>query len=389
MLARLALAFTSLLILGAPSLEADVLEVPDDYADPQTAIDNASPGDTIIIHGGTWPPITIDKPLSLVGAPSPTIEAESPGALVVAPITLDGPGSGVVTLSRITVGGTAIGAISSQNAPGIRGGGFLELHVYDSEIHAPEWCCLTGLGVGEAGIDVAVPFILVERSMVTGARTDTDTTQLTGGVDGGRGIAGPGTLVVLDSTVLGGDSGFFCFPSASCDFGCPGGRGGAGIQGPTLYHAGSTIEGGAGAFWKDDFGVLCCQYDNGPATAVGTEVAMANELVGKRVVLGKRYTLHATAPGPSAFLLSSFDVDPPTSTGFGELFLGGTVFLESVATPGDIEIDFPLLLEMTGREVGFQLLDPTGGLSRPVSSALLLPNLQRASPPADSVSRDL
>lgn len=371
---------------GTPTSTVEVIHVPGDYADLQDAIDGASPGARILVHGGIWTTIVIDKPLTLVGSPRPLIQGESsgfPSYAYVPPITLAGPGSGEVILSNIEVFGTVLGYLDSVASPGITGGGFGELQVYDSEIRAPEWSFLTGLGAGKPGIEVSVPFVLVERSLVKGSRTDNDSSAILSGVDGPPGIsAADSIVVVLDSTVQGGASGVFRYPSNECDFGCPGGQGGAGVVCETLYHAASTFQGGAGATWETQDGSLtCCQYLDGPPIVASTVKPLANDLVGeeRRMRQGSEYVLHLATPGPTATLRGALGIGPPVLTPGGERFLdlSSTMTLGEVSTPGDYVLKFSSNPTLVGQVMAFQLVDPTTGFSRPVAGVVLPANLRQ------------
>jgi len=104
----------SLCMLAAP-IGAQI-DVPGDYPDLQTAVDNASPGDVIVIHGGTWigsatlPALTIDRAVAVIGDPAPSFEPGSGGIGQQPPaVLLAGPGSGVVVLANVHIGGQTLG----------------------------------------------------------------------------------------------------------------------------------------------------------------------------------------------------------------------------------------------------------------------------------------
>jgi len=381
-------AVTLVLVPAADSRSSaggGVLNVPGDYADLQEAIYRALPGDTILVHGGVWGPLTIDKPLTLLGNARPLIQGDgTPPYDFSPPITLAGPGWGDVVLADLEIGGTIHGYAytATSSRPGIEGGGFAELHIVDSHVEGPRWVGLTGLGLGVPAIDVHVPFLVIERSFVKGARTDTDDTFMTMGVDGAPGVLAGDTVVLLDSTVEGGDSGEFRYPSSSCGFGCPGGRGGPGILCSTLYHAGSTIRGGAGAIWTTDSWTPCCQDQGGEPMVVGAEIELANELTGPgEMSVGRSYSLQAQAQGPAAVLFASLGLNPPRLLpSMGQLFLdlGTLVRLGAVSTPGEVAIRVPLDPDLLGLEVAFQLLDPTTGLTRPVVAVAHPPKTREA-----------
>ena len=105
-------------------------------------------GDVIIVDGGTHGPLVIDKALTIVGVDSnpPFIRNALPGAVPpFSPVHLAGPGSGVVTLSKMVIGGTVDGAFFSLPHQGISGGGFDELRITHSQVDAPFWSNFTGI----------------------------------------------------------------------------------------------------------------------------------------------------------------------------------------------------------------------------------------------------
>jgi len=387
----------SLVVVFASTLLSSValaqIHVPGDFADLQDAIDAASPGDVIVVHGGTFQAITIDKALTLLGSPPPLLEPTPNGSGYLAPITLAGPGSGEVVLSRIRTGGTAVGFTQSFNTAGILGGGFDELHLYDCDVHSPEWCCLTGLGTGQPGVSVTVPFVLVERSSVTGSATNIDDTMMTSGWPGPPGIDAPSsTVVVLDSSVRGGASAEFTFPSFDCGGSCPNGSGGAGVVADVLYYSDSALDGGAAARWRDPMGNTCCSSGTVGAPFVANTVNLLGNALDADGPprLGSTYVLHVASgtgsratsahPGPAAVLKMSNGIDAPVNVGgLGALFLSGApVSLGVVPAFGDVGVPLPLDLTLYGREVAFQLLGRPSGYSRPLSGVLLLPTLVAA-----------
>ena len=368
-------AWTGALVLGVLGAvaRAERLDVPGDFADLQAALDAAQAGDVILVHGGTWGPITVREPVTILGEPRPTIEGEGKGFVYRSPIRLEGSGQGVVVLANVRVDGVANGLVQSSIEPGISGGGFQELALYDSRIDAPRWSLLSGLGVGAPAIGVTVPFVLVERCTVVGGRTDTDTTQLTSGVDGAPAIVAPGVVVVLDSLVRGGAAGVYCHPSTDCGGSCPGGAGGAGVVAAALYRAESTIEGGAGALWKDPLGLPCCQYQDGPATRVGLEVELPGGLAATgSFVIGASFALSWSTPGTSITLLVADGPRQPFALGSGLFFLdeASVASLGDFPSPGVVSIEVPTEVGLIGRSFGFQALDRSAGLTRPLFGVL-------------------
>lgn len=370
---------------------AQVLEVPGDHATIQAALDAAPPGAVIV---------------TLVGDPAPQLEGggppppEYPWGLPVwtPPILLYGPGSGEVVLSRIDTG--AFVATSYSVRPALYGGGFDELHVYDSEIIAPDVGSMDGLGFGQSAIDTDVPFVVIERSRVKGSRTDIDDACIgnPGSWSPAPGIRTPGEVVVLESHVSGGDTGIFRYqpwptPDDCEPANCPSFPGGIGIECATLLRDGSTIEGGRGARWITCFDpvVVCCESEPGAATFVTFDIPLGDDLGGSGpIVLGRSYDLDFQAPGPVGELFLSLGLDPPfVVPGLGLNFLepATTVSLGTVTTPGHRTLRIPMSATLLGRTLAFQLVDPVVGYSRPVASVVHPSNHAPHGDPTGTVTR--
>lgn len=372
-----------------PSVALAQIHVPGDFAEVQDAIDAASPGDVIVVHGGTFASITIDKPLTLLGSPAPLFEPTSSGSGYLSPIRLAGPGSGEVVLSNVRTDGIAVGLSHSLTTAGIGGGGFDELHVYDSDIRSPQWCCLTGLAAGQPGISVSVPFVLVERSTVLGSAFGSDGTLGFSGWPGPPGIqVSSGTVVVLDSTVRGGDSSpEFYHPTLNCGGFCPDGSGGPGVVADVLYSSDSALLGGAAARWHDYMSNPCCSSGSvGEPFVANTAIELYDQLdadgpprLGETYVLRLSGVTASRASGPHAeprviLWVSDEGIDPPVNVpGRGALFLSGTpTSLGVFPATGNIELPIPLDLSLLGYEVAFQLLGRPVGYSRPLGGVIQL-----------------
>lgn len=394
----MASAPATVLLLPTAAL-GQVLEVPGDFDSLQDALDAAPDGAVVMVHGGVWGSITITKPVSLLGAPAPRLSGSTDGSL--APIVLQGAGSGEVTLSRVRAGAIVNDSLApSRLAPAIQGGGFEELHVYDSDIIALERSFFSGLGYGNSAIDTDIPFVVVERSTVKGSRTDIDDA-CTGNPSSWippAGIDAPGTVVVLDSFVAGGAMGRFQYSGwptpADCDPGnCPPFPGAPGVACSTLYHSGSLIVGGQGARWSTcSPAEYCCESPGGPPFVVAQENPLADDLSADGPPhLGRDYVLHLGTPGPMASLLMASGIDPPVTVPVGVRFLepGSTVLVGTVSTPGTARLHVPLDPSLLGQTMAFQLLDPNTGLSRPAAGAVQPPTFERANPPSVTVTRSL
>jgi hypothetical protein len=371
--AALALVFSS-------ATEAQVIHVRCGLDELQEVIDAAPAGATIFAACGTpWGAIVIDKPLTLIGG---TFEGSDVGTDRASYVTLAGPGTGEVVLVGIHADVRLFGPAHSSVAPGIVGGGFAALHVYDSHVRAAEIRPFDGRAFGQSAIVTTVPLVVIERSFIEGSQTDDSDLTHVPGHDGPPGIDAPGsTVVVLDSIIRGGASGYYTMAPLSgwlCSDLCSFGAGGPGIVADAVFHSGSRIEGGEGAGYD---GIL---YEGGPYGACSCEAAdgASLDLVRRAVALpsilkmngppriGTLLTLTYSGPSP-AVLIGAFGITSPRS-----IPRAGWLFLEAphVAGPtivdGTVAIDVPANSGLLGRRVAFQAFEPTVGLSRPVVGVL-------------------
>jgi len=359
------------------------IHVPGDYPDPQTAVDNASPGDVIVVHGGTWtgvapfPALTIDKPLTLIGDPPPSFRPPFDGSGQQPPaIRLAGPGSGTVVLARVDLSGQTSGITWSNQSGGLTGGGFAEVHVYDSTIAAPAWVLLTGIGAGSSGIDVTTPYLLISGSSVS-ASDAVDDGCYGFGLDGKPGVRCSGTVVALDSTIAGASYRNPCFPTPGCAP-IPGGDGGAGIEAARVDEAGSALSGGPGASWSDVLGTPCGSAADGPPVLATTHVTLANDLtVARPTSIGGSVALSWNTAGPSLQIYYSRGPSAPYTVlpGYGQAYLKpvGVHFLGTYPAGGGVHsvtLPVPALQVLVGVEFTFQAVNPPSTVTRPVSIVL-------------------
>ena len=363
------------------SLASAQTVVPDDVPDLQQAIDQAVAGETIVVKGGKWGPLTITKPIQIVGDPAPTLVGEEdPFAPTHLPaIQLAGPGSGAVSLARVKIGWAAPGFLSAYKTAAIEGGGFAELRIFESEVSAPGWLGLTGLGFASPGISVSVPTLWVEQSKVIGGYANTDDCWFPGNTfpDADPAIVAH-DVVVLDSFVVGGSSPPQSAYEPLCGGGCPpGGAGGTGIVAQRVFHAASQISGGTGTDWTDcDYSQFCCVAPSGEALQVGLEIALTNDMVGLTPLkLGQSFQLVALTPAGFGLLLVSTPA-PPTNwgaIGWGFLDPGLLKPLGLIDGTGQIHaIPVPNDPTLTGLALAFQVADGlTAKLTRPVGRTFI------------------
>lgn len=386
-------AATILLVITAPALSAQ-LQVPQDHASIQGAIDAASAGDVILVNGGDHGPFVIDKPLTLIGSASdrPVLRTYSvmefqslPAPSFDPPVTLAGPGFGVVTLAGFEIGGDELFWEYQDSAPAIGGGGFDGLRVLHCEVAAPEWSNL-GNPFFSPGIDVDVAHLLVRDSSVVGGKAG-----FNGGYwmptlpSGGAGILSTGDVDLFDSHVRGGegfdnvyDHAVLSGPGVCEDI--SDGEGGPGVSTPgVLRVSGSTIEGGPGAdvyVDKDDVTTFLCQRPDGAPLDVGQMLALDESLSGDGPLVPlTHWTLSSiSASSTEAFLVLSLAPSAPVATSVGPLYMPiDALFLLPVAT-GETSLSFPVRDDpaLLGATVVIQRYDLSdAALSRPVHATFL------------------
>lgn len=381
---------TAVVSLGAGHLAvAQAIHVPGDYPTIQQALDAAPSGAVVIVHGGIWDAITIERPVTLIGDEFPVIGGVSG---YFAPIALQGSGKGRVVIQGVAVGGVFTDSFVSARPPaGIQGGGFEELYVSSAAITAPQRPIFdfTGLGYGSSAIDVNVPLVVLDgvSAIGGGAGIDDDCTGSPPEWIPPPAIRAP-TLIMIGSSAQGGRNGSFqshLWPTqADCDpHNCPFLPGGAGIECGVLYYTGSlesVATGGVGATWSACAGgPPCCSSPEGVDIIAGRVVRLADDLaVPERLALGARYTLRLDSPGPTVLLLRASGLRPPVLVrGRGQFFLdpGSTRNLGAIQAPGTVTFFVPPVSSLIGRTVAHQTLDPEKGFSRPVMSVIVPPGL--------------
>jgi len=292
--------------LFAAPLQAQV-HVPGTYATLQAAIDAVVPGTVIVVHGGTHLSIVINKPLTIIGKSSPLISAVSkttPGVLDPS-IMLAGTGSGVVTLIGLRTSGSLQEGYIGHARPGILGSGFDQLRILQCNIAGSG--AISGGGTealyGSHAIEVTIPYVLIEDSIVTGGST-VHTFVGIPAPSGSTGILAPAsTVTLLDSQVIGGrvhDNAWNPF-YGPCPMNCgeiQGGAGGAGLVAAEMYQANSSVAGGQGAsFYCPPIGPICMKPD-GVALTVPMVTNLSNDLTGSGLLeLGFPFDMSWTSLG--------------------------------------------------------------------------------------------
>jgi len=382
-------ALACLSALGLASSASSQVTVPGDFSTPQLAVDASPSGSTVIVAGGTWGPLSIDKELTLIGEPRATFEAG------VGPnfsyfgmdpaIYLDGPGSGTVKLVNIQTStnfdgfrGFAVSRVTS----GIVGANFDAVHVYDSLIFGVEWdrSTLTGSALGASAIELDLnqgltPMLLVQDSFLRGSRSSNDFSEGGGLSSTGAGIRSDAEVVVINSTIIGGtyDDAIAFFPLVNC----PAAPGGFAVQAPSLFEYSSSLQAGAPGSFSDVAGTTCSAAP-GPALSVGSHLNSGSILTASTEArLGQDLTLLWNFPNStdSGLLFISAQFIAPLSAGFGTLFLDPAQVLQVLplnSSAGVTQLPIPNDPSLIGFEAGFQAFIFGGaGLGNPLGTVVL------------------
>ena len=221
----------SIICLPAAQSVAAILHVPGTHGTLQVAINAAADGDTIVVHGGTHPPFTVTKQLTIMGSPGATIDntGYGSGGAQTPNITLRGPGGAQshLTLSGLDLTGSANLTVYSSMGSRIVGGGYDQLCLVRCVLSPSRGTYPTGLYEGAHGISVSVGSLYLWLTGVEGGQGGTDGPWYPPPVPAhsGDGINAPGARVVLlDSFVTGGHGPFFFQPAGAVILGVPSGN---------------------------------------------------------------------------------------------------------------------------------------------------------------------
>ena len=372
-------ALSGLLVAGAPDAQ---ISVPGDHPTLAQAISAAPPGATIVVSTPQLQaPVILDKPVKILGDPVANIGTDG---LCHGPPTpavlLAGPGSGTVVISGVNL-------VQCFDAPQMRellsGGGFSDVHVYDSTI-LTSLTGFSGLGYGSAAISVSVPFLMLSGCSVLGGRDDIDNCWVGGfptllpPLNAYPAVEAPGsTVAVLDSSIFGGSHNSQCCVLCTCptDLSVIAGAGGTGIIASRVIEADSTVAGGAGATYHANF-QFCGATPSGQAYQTENFDTLPGVVAGSGPIrLGSTWTLNYFVPGPAAVLVFSFGTEAPTQlAGLGWSFLGpGILVLGQIPTGISASLPIPVPTDkwLLGQEVSFQIFDTSIGLTRPVLGPLV------------------
>ncbi|MEM7307318.1 MAG: hypothetical protein AAF682_11640 [Planctomycetota bacterium] len=354
--------------------------VPGDYSNLQAAVNAAAPEEVILVSG-IHESVVVKKPLTILGNPTFTITSGCASTCFDCPpddnaFRLQGGGG------RLVLGGfTSQSMDCNYPAPVLGGGGYDEVHLLDATIQIQAG--QSGLGHGASAIDVDVPYLLVSGSTIAASGSDSDHCSGFLYNDEATGIKNPGGMVMLvGSTVRGGDGGQLCCVLCACPDVEPsmGGIGGDGVVADAVYLAGSTVDAGVGAtflaypagkpYLPAGTPTACATQPSGIDILAATVEVLGGPLSGpSRAPVGGAYTLEWELPGPGAFLLFSLGLTEPRTNAYGVTLLDRTSMIQlgilTTGTPSAKTYPVPPLPELIGAEFGFQAWDASLGLTWP------------------------
>lgn len=392
MTTRAGLTLLLSLCLLAPPARTGTLHVPAEVASLQQAIDQSAPGDVIVVHGGQWADLVIDKPLTIVApffAPA-FVEVSSShpglgGCDPVAAVTLDGPGSGTVTLSGLFILCGEMGPLVCNPYAGVLGGGFDELRLIDTDVWAGEWGPVSGLAQGADAVHVDVGHVVVDRGWLRARAGADDGSGLAGLTlpTAGRGLVTTGDATILRGTVDGGpgitatlDDPLLCPPSAASFSGGEGGDALA-VAGTVWRDDGTTtLRGGTGSVITCPVGGQTYVMADGGVGPTGALVTLPGELaLNGPLVMGLPWQASWVATGPLSYLAVGLPMPPQQVGGKGPLFVDPAGLL-LFAVPGSGLINVPYLVPtdsaLLGLSLAIQVYDPQlQRLTNPVLGTLV------------------
>jgi hypothetical protein len=362
--------------LAAP-LMAGTVHVPGDYPDIQSALDAVPAGTRILVAGGSWAPIRIEQPVTLVGAPRFVIDMTD----VVAPgsegiqanaITLAGPGTAPgqppLELCNFETTGQADGFLFGTAGSGVRGTGFREVRLVDAVVRAAAWHQLTGEAQGADAVRLDdVPLLLIERATLIGGFSDTDGPDYWTAYNGGAGLRAVSTdVVVLDSEVHGGAGPHMSFSENFCpEPPCPcltDSDGGPGLVAAHVLRSGSTIAGGAGQpVYCGSLGMIGFE-ENGPDVVAASVVSLPHTLSAQGPALaGEMLSIQIDSVGAVAVVVGGAVGNPPLDLGLkGLLFVPPPSSVFVLRGPLTIEARVPDDPTLLGASFSLQAFDADG-----------------------------
>lgn len=365
------------------------------FTDLQTAIGVATSNDVIVVEGGCYRGVVIDKPLTIVGSGTirrKTVSCSHPfhgsglddGCFGVACPALDvTTSSGIVTLAGFAIEGQWDASFAHSNAEAtIRVAGATQLRIYDCTVTGPIGFSATGTAITTtAAIEAPGSVVTIARSQITGGEHVLDGTLMNStywlnlvAVDGPPAIVAHHVNVLEDSSVIGGTQGDYQLLPG--DWACPPpwpsgvnpnfGKGGPAIVADTVYSLG-FVAGGNGSQIVDNClgaGVIHNRQPAGPDVIATSYYPLSIGLVASGpMTLGDSWSLLGVGSG--GYIVIGVPSSLPSPAGAPGLlwvvppflpFIQGNAW--STTVPND-----PALL---GVQIGAQWMSGSNILSPPV-----------------------
>ncbi|MEZ5979037.1 MAG: VCBS repeat-containing protein [Planctomycetota bacterium] len=247
----LSLAFPLLLSL---SNQVPIDVYPTSPSALQSAIDAAAPGSTLLVHGGTYSRISVDKPLSIICNPHAVVDGcpdpYSYSSCGESAIALTGPGSGVVRLEGLITSTYLNGVIGAIGPfPRLVAGGFDELWLMNCDFGWGQWSSnLTGQASGADAVSAQIPLVVVGYCSLTPIESGTDERFPPPSPSG---LSASGTVVAFGSYFSGGN-GDQLYIDCSGPLGEPlpdEGLGGSAVAAYSLFDMNCSLLPGSGSPW--------------------------------------------------------------------------------------------------------------------------------------------
>lgn len=221
------------------------------HTDLQAAINAAPAGAIIQVLGGTYGPLVITRSVTVLGVNTPHLRSPPFSGSGQQPpaIRLQGTGSETAVFAGLDIGGQC-GGLWNFAGPGVASTGFARVAIYDSAVRGHVWTQANGVAWGASAIVADGTTLHVARCVVAASASESGVFDVWA-PSGAAAIAAPSaSLVLLHSTVNGGDAGstrFFFQPSTvPCPCGTAG-LGGTGVVAANVFTSGSIVTGGSGS----------------------------------------------------------------------------------------------------------------------------------------------
>lgn len=363
----------SALVLLASVSQAEVINVPGDFADLQAAIDAAGPRD-VVKATGTFPgPIFIDEDITLIG---PRIEVQDVQGWLSPRLVINAD----ATLIEVSVAGGSIpGDIIGFVADSVVANGNVQM--FDCGFGIPQWTNVTGYAPPSVNIRSTGELTLWWCVVGPGARPQNDTCIGFSPEPAQPAIVGD-VVLMKGCDVIGAQPADVC-PAPGADDFCSqmtDGESGDCVVCTTFHDYGQNVLSiGPGLTWQSNLEGECL-FGFGAEVVTQDYILHQNDafldvyggitgVIGYvRVPIGGSYMMDSTADG-LGFLYVSTSRGPITHYpphGYGILPTSEAVVIGPLLSPFSISPFVPTSPVLAGYDITIQLFDLDEGLSAPV-----------------------